>query len=791
MEADESMNYKIQQEPREQMHFYGGIRVVYVIFGSVRLQMMDTCWELYKNDVAVINSGVMHQLSGSGGSGVCVASYGAELLVSLYGTEKNLFFICNSAADKSRPYGRIREIFREIIREYIRQNGRNVCRERSLLYKLLDCLWENYLGSEENLSGGIEGQNSERFQKILRYVHQNFGGNMSLSQLAEQLYTSPSTLSRFFKKNTGMYFADYVNQVRLRQVVQKLLYTQDSITRIAVDSGFSNMSVFNRVFKQAYAMSPSEYRKKNKVQIQAQDENEAAFVEKLKADFNKAKAPDQTIYAKADVSRGYPYSKIWNQMVNVGSASTLLMANTQYHVIYLAQNLGFKYARLWNLFSQQMMVTDGIHIGNYNYDQMDLVLDLLDQNGLIPFLDFGIRPKTAVKNPENHVYYGEECGEFQSRQAWEALIRDFIRHIVKRYGKEKVQRWIFEMSYDVRHKTRCYKEENYDFFNAYRFLYKTVKENLPNAFVGGPMGIPHFPKGFMENFLKQCKDWGCIPDFVSILLFPYITEEKNGDISYRRTWNPDFELEEIARVRKMIQKSGIKAKLYVSEWNNTLSSRNYLNDSCFRGAYFISKLARLGEMVDLTGVWMASDWVSSYYDVGGMANGGNGLLTKNTICKPVFYAFQFLNSLGEQVIAKGEHYWVTKNGWKDYYILCFNYKSLEEKADFADDYGEDPRELKQLYENNVPVNICMDLTGMKDGEYVVKRRIISPKDGSLLWEWQKFDFDDTLSGQEIKYIRQICFPRIHRKKQTVQQGVLHITETLGAYEMVLIHIYME
>lgn len=64
MEADESMNYKIQQEPREQMHFYGGIRVVYVIFGSVRLQMMDTCWELYKNDVAVINSGVMHRLYG-------------------------------------------------------------------------------------------------------------------------------------------------------------------------------------------------------------------------------------------------------------------------------------------------------------------------------------------------------------------------------------------------------------------------------------------------------------------------------------------------------------------------------------------------------------------------------------------------------------------------------------------------------------------------------------------------------------------------------------------------------
>ncbi len=787
MGPDEEMDYVIRQEPKEPMNVCGDTRVLYVIFGKVRLQLMDTCYDLDENDAAVINSGVVHQILGDKGSAVCIVHYSPSLLASLYGSEKNLFFICNSKADRSRPYDRLREIFRELIGEYIRRGERNRCLERSMMYKLLACLWEDFLEDESRDKDAPGRENSEWLQRILQYVYQNFSGSIRLSQLASQLYTSPSTLSRFFKKQTGMYFADYVNQVRLRHVIQRLLYTQDSMTRIAADCGFSNLSVFNRLFKEAYHMSPSEYRKVNSGKRQEEDGQSPALVEKLKAVFNESRDREALFQVKADVRHGQPYKKVWNQMINVGSFSSLLMANTQYHVIYLAQNLGIKYVRVWNLFSQQMMVTDGIHIGKYNYDQMDLVFDLLDQHGLFPFLDFGIRPKTAVKNTESHVYYGEECEVFQSREVWEALIRDFIRHIVKRYGKEKVSCWIFEMSYDVSHKTQCYLGENYDFFDTYRFLYQTVKGQIPGAAVGGPMGITHFQGDFMEKFLRRCKSSGCIPDFVSILLFPYITEDKNGEVSYRRTWDPDFEQKEIVRIRQLIRQIGISSKLYVSEWNHTLSSRNYLNDSCYRGAYFISRLVRLWDMIDMAGVWMASDWVSSYYDVGGVANGGNGLLTKDTICKPAYYAFQFLNSQGEQMIAKGEHYLVTRKGRKDFYILCFNFKPVRRDDRFADD----PQSLEKLYEDPVLVKIQIDLEPVEDKPYVVKRRVISPKDGSLLWEWKKFDFDDTLSSPEIKYIRQICFPRIRMKKQTPKQGVLRIYEELGLYDIVLIHIYEE
>ena len=128
----------------------------------------------------------------------------------------------------------------------------------------------------------------------------------------------------------------------------------------------------------------------------------------------------------------------------------------------------------------------------------------------------------------------------------------------------------------------------------------------------------------------------------------------------------------------MMARAGINSKVYVSEWNGTLSSRNYLNDSCHRGNYLINKLIEMWDQADMINVWMASDWVSNYFDVRGVANGGNGLLTKDTICKPVYFAMQFLNQLGGRLLAKGRNYIVTFNGQQEYYILGTNFRRLGE-----------------------------------------------------------------------------------------------------------------
>lgn len=786
------MNRMIVEKVDVRNHFHAEVEVVYVIRGKIEVRIQDSRYHLKEEDIMVINSGISHSITELEESIVCIVRYSPQLVSEML-RRKEFFFLCCSSTDDGRPYDRLRDIFGEIILEYIDEDRKSECLEKSLLYKLLDCLAGDFLAETDKKDGERGSGADERLRQILDYIYQNFRDEISLSELAERMFTSKSTLSRYFRKETGIYFADYVNQVRMRYALQELTYSDSSITKVAVESGFSNLSAFNRVFKETYKMTPSEYRKKEKRNHSDRREEEEKLRRKLKQDFSEKQdqGKDTGIRICVDAMNTEKYEKVWGKAVNAGSANTLLLANSQYHIEFLKETLGFRYVRIWNLFSTQMMVTDGIHIGNYSYDKIDIVLDFLDDHGIYPFIDFGIRPVTALKNENTVVYFDEECVEFQSREIWEDLISSFMEHVLKRYGEEKVENWIFELAFDQSHKKPCYKDDNYQFFNAYQHLYTVVKRLVPKAKVGGPMGIVNQSQEFIEQFLEDGKKYRCVPDFVSIVLFPYISSEKDGKSSNRRSLDHLFEENQIRKLEEMLERCGVGSKIYVSEWNMTLSSRNYLNDSCYRAAYFADKLERIWNKVDLISVWMASDWVSNYFDIGGVANGGNGLLTKDTICKPAYYSLQFMNSLGDYLIGKGSHYIITKTEKQDYYILCSNYKNLGGSYFLNKNDANNPSAIKNVYENEEPVNLEIVLHSMRADRYVVKKRTVSPKEGSLLCEWEKFDYDMSLNSQEVKYIRQICFPRLSMRKVKTKDGTLSLRETIEPHEIVLIHIYEE
>ena len=58
-------------------------------------------------------------------------------------------------------------------------------------------------------------------------------------------------------------FNQYINEIRLRYACSRLENTNDTITEIYLESGFENQRTFNRVFKERYRVSSSEFRKKN------------------------------------------------------------------------------------------------------------------------------------------------------------------------------------------------------------------------------------------------------------------------------------------------------------------------------------------------------------------------------------------------------------------------------------------------------------------------------------------------------------------------------------------------
>ena len=106
----------------------------------------------------------------------------------------------------------------------------------------------------------------DRIQQINHYIRANYNQQISLKELSEKLFLSNGYLSRFFKKNYGMNFAEYLTSIRLCHAVDELLYTNTPITTIAYNNGFAGVAAFNKAFKKNYGETPSAFRKKSKEQ---------------------------------------------------------------------------------------------------------------------------------------------------------------------------------------------------------------------------------------------------------------------------------------------------------------------------------------------------------------------------------------------------------------------------------------------------------------------------------------------------------------------------------------------
>lgn len=105
------------------------------------------------------------------------------------------------------------------------------------------------------------GSNDLIYQTV-SYISANFRKSFLLEDMAKDLGVSKYVLSRVFSKTFHRNFNQYLNDARLGYAKQRLENTNDPITNICLDSGFESQRTFNRVFKEKYMVSPSEYRRK-------------------------------------------------------------------------------------------------------------------------------------------------------------------------------------------------------------------------------------------------------------------------------------------------------------------------------------------------------------------------------------------------------------------------------------------------------------------------------------------------------------------------------------------------
>jgi AraC-like DNA-binding protein len=97
-------------------------------------------------------------------------------------------------------------------------------------------------------------------QKIVTYIGRNFREDITLDQLASEFSVSKFYISHTFSEKIKISLPNYLALIRAEYAAGLIRTTNDSITNICANSGFSSQSTFNRAFKRLYNMTPREYK---------------------------------------------------------------------------------------------------------------------------------------------------------------------------------------------------------------------------------------------------------------------------------------------------------------------------------------------------------------------------------------------------------------------------------------------------------------------------------------------------------------------------------------------------
>jgi len=102
---------------------------------------------------------------------------------------------------------------------------------------------------------------SDKVNAVVNYVANHYADpELSLNKIEQGVGISSREIGTIFKNELGSSFKKYLNLVRLTEVKRLLLETNQTISVIAYNTGYSNVSHFNRVFKSEEGVSPKDYR---------------------------------------------------------------------------------------------------------------------------------------------------------------------------------------------------------------------------------------------------------------------------------------------------------------------------------------------------------------------------------------------------------------------------------------------------------------------------------------------------------------------------------------------------
>lgn len=790
----EKLQIRVLDHKEERPHSHLDIELLYILEGTMDLEIENRKVHLGTDDIFVVNANKEHGFKASGDI------LFAQLLIEyqLVGDILNsldIIFLCDSTLENHEKYDELKKLIRRLLNHYLsNRRGTGNFGHIALCYQIMDFLSVHFLVQKADRENwGEKEKQDERIRQIESYIHTNYNQAISMKELSEKLYLSNGYLSRFFKKTYGCTFAEYLTKIRLHYAVEELLYTDIPITRIAYDNGFANVTVFNKSFKKWQGESPSDMRRRAKKQNASAKQKEAEDLLDLRLDRYlknggaQEKKEDAVSICEEHSVKGCTQIKAKKiDTVNIGEAADLLRSEVQEHVMIL-KALGIKYVRFWSIFSKELLLDINGEQQEYNFSKLDSIIDFLLSQEMKPHMELATKPKRLMRNVQWSLVDARVEQVSIDPIRWEHLVKAMMHHLARRYGRDELDTWRMELWMDEGSLTQKGVEK--DYFHLFCKLFEIVRQYSLKMEVGGCGITANVNKAAIKEFLCRWVRQKYQPDYVSAYFYAYQERNIDEEQYVKRDSDSEAFLRTVRMIRQAMDEAGMAGvRLYMTEWNHTISDRNYINDSCFMGAYIVKNVLEVYDTVDAMAFYQGSDRVSEYYDSGLLLYGGRGLLSKDGVMKPAAFAFEFFQNLYPYFVGRGKNYLVTTNGQESFGIICHNWKPLNYNYYLIPENEVRKDAIWKYYGDRETLELKLSLTDMTDGIYKIKMYQLDEANGSILDIWSDMGFEEELSRNDIKYLRRACEPRHTIQKYKVERGVMHLDIHMAPNQIMFIRI---
>lgn len=255
-------------------HHHEHIELLYALDGAFEIFLDGRMQQFKKGDLVIINAMEVHAMTSTSPykNAYLVIRFHPEMLQTsiqtVYETKYVLPFTLNSSkhqkifTEKEIKYTILPHLLMEIKEEdKTKEYGFELAIRNHLgrLFLWILRYWHE-AGKTLDISTEINQENIQRLESVFDYIGKNYSEKISVQDMASLCNMSYSYFSRFFKQTMNQNFNDYLTHYRIHKSELLLASTDDSITLIAMKTGFSTASYYINKFKQVKNTTPKRYR---------------------------------------------------------------------------------------------------------------------------------------------------------------------------------------------------------------------------------------------------------------------------------------------------------------------------------------------------------------------------------------------------------------------------------------------------------------------------------------------------------------------------------------------------